>query len=160
MKSAASPRSCTASTARAIPATSAGRIVACDVRVELAQPDHAPTAEHRGRERAEHRDRQRARDLPGVCAAKSAPPTTAADPHSGYRDAPNGSVSSAISSSAAPIEQPRGRPADERTGERRRDERPRDHRLRKAHHVETEQRAEQRDGENVGDEHPIIRRPS
>ena len=36
----------------------------------------------------------------------SAPPTTDAEPHSGYRAAPKGSVSSAMSSSVAPINNP------------------------------------------------------
>ena len=40
------------------------------------------------------------------CDAKIAPPTTDADPHSGYREAPNGSVSSAMSSNAAPSNNP------------------------------------------------------
>jgi hypothetical protein len=40
------------------------------------------------------------------CSERIAPPTTAADPHSGYRDAPNGSVSKATSSSATPMSRP------------------------------------------------------
>src|SRR3954464_10959254 len=53
--------------------------------------------------------RSEAGNAPGMeadCAAKSEPPTTPADPHSGYRDAPNGSVSSAIISSTTPISRP------------------------------------------------------
>ena len=50
-----------------------------------------------------------------------------------------------MSSSAAPSSSPLAGCADERAGERRRDERPRDHRLRKAHDVESEDAAEQRD---------------
>ena len=50
-----------------------------------------------------------------------------------------------MSSSAAPSSSPLAGCADERAGERRRDERARDHRLRKAHDVEPEHAAEQRD---------------